>query len=131
MLVGRELGIAQAKRKAEQLISSQGVEPHCLWVGQILTRAQAKVTRLDRGMLYRGSGEIRNETVCKAGLSGAGEMPAVTNTACGYRCRWPGWGWWGSGGAGAEGQAAGLAPRGRGKAVTLTYLQAEMERTDL
>jgi hypothetical protein len=72
MPVDRELGIAQAKRKEQQprgqLISSQGVEPHCLWVGQILTRAQAKVTRLDRGTLCPGSGEIRNETVCRAGL---------------------------------------------------------------
>jgi hypothetical protein len=46
-------------------------------------------------------------------------MPAVTNTVCGYDCRWPGWRGGSGGGksarAGAEGQAADLAPRGRGE----------------
>lgn len=62
---------------------------------------------------------------------GAGEMPAITYTVCGYRLQ-VAWmlGGQGSGRARAEGQAAGLAPRGRGKAVMLIYLQAKMERTD-
>lgn len=122
MLVGRELGTAQAKKKAEQprvsLYLPRGRSPTAF--GQILTRAQAKVTRLDRGTLCLGSGEIRNETV-QSWLRGAREkMPAVTDTVCSYRLQVA----WMVGDQvepGLTGRLQAWHPEAGGKAVTLIF----------
>lgn len=125
MLVGWELRTAQAKKKAEQprvsLYLPRGRSPTAF--GQILTRAQAKVTRLaGQGYALLGLWRDQKRNCAELASGSTEEMPAVTNTdtVCSYRLQVA----WMVGDQvepGLAGRLQAWHPEAGGKAVTLIF----------